>query len=144
FEWRYIASLPFLFTLFAGGAWLAYYLIFWLTLRLTHALAEPVDLTSTVRVAQSLTADRRNAMTQGFIVVSLLCLPIILFALDTRLFGLEEIAILMSGYIAFGLFLWLAIVSPGTAWGQWLVLGRFWLPLTGRLPWRVMTFLDDA
>ncbi|MFF9478633.1 helix-turn-helix domain-containing protein [Streptomyces sp. NPDC014733] len=31
-----------------------------------------------------------------------------------------------------------------TAWGQWLVLGRFWLPLTGRLPWAVTTFLDDA
>ncbi|GAA3189847.1 MULTISPECIES: helix-turn-helix domain-containing protein [Streptomyces] len=31
-----------------------------------------------------------------------------------------------------------------TAWGQWLVLGRFWLPLTGRLPWAVTAFLDDA
>ncbi|MFD9811701.1 helix-turn-helix domain-containing protein [Streptomyces sp. NPDC059080] len=31
-----------------------------------------------------------------------------------------------------------------TAWGQWLVLGRLWLPLTGRLPWAVVAFLDDA
>ncbi|MFF2512657.1 helix-turn-helix domain-containing protein [Streptomyces sp. NPDC058086] len=31
-----------------------------------------------------------------------------------------------------------------TAWGQWLVLSRIWLPLTGRLPWAVVTFLDDA
>lgn len=31
-----------------------------------------------------------------------------------------------------------------TAWGQWLVFARFWLPLTGRLPWRVAAFLDDA
>jgi transcriptional regulator with XRE-family HTH domain len=31
-----------------------------------------------------------------------------------------------------------------TAWGQWLVLSRIWLPLTGRLPWAVITFLEDA
>ncbi|MGW4238336.1 helix-turn-helix domain-containing protein [Streptomyces sp. NPDC004749] len=31
-----------------------------------------------------------------------------------------------------------------TAWGQWCVLSRVWLPLTGRLPWAVVTFLDDA
>lgn len=31
-----------------------------------------------------------------------------------------------------------------TAWGQWAVFGRFWLPLTGRLPWAVPEFLDDA
>jgi hypothetical protein len=31
-----------------------------------------------------------------------------------------------------------------TAWGQWVALARIWLPLTGRLPWRLLTFLDDA
>ncbi|MFJ7911174.1 NACHT domain-containing protein [Kitasatospora sp. NPDC096204] len=31
-----------------------------------------------------------------------------------------------------------------TAWGQWTVLARTWLPLTGRLPLAAMTFLDDA
>ncbi|MFF7750742.1 helix-turn-helix domain-containing protein [Streptomyces sp. NPDC007971] len=31
-----------------------------------------------------------------------------------------------------------------TTWGQWLVLTRIWLPLTGRLPWAVITFLEDA
>jgi hypothetical protein len=31
-----------------------------------------------------------------------------------------------------------------TAWGQWLLLVRFWLPLTGRLPWATADFLDDA
>jgi len=31
-----------------------------------------------------------------------------------------------------------------TAWGQWLVLSRFWWPVTGRLPWSIITFLDDA
>ncbi|WAL64649.1 helix-turn-helix domain-containing protein [Amycolatopsis cynarae] len=31
-----------------------------------------------------------------------------------------------------------------TAWGQWVLLSRFWLPLTGRLPWAMAAFLDDA
>ena len=31
-----------------------------------------------------------------------------------------------------------------TAWGQWVILSRVWLPLTGKLPWSMVTFLDDA
>ncbi|MFJ6617749.1 hypothetical protein ACIQOW_09295 [Kitasatospora sp. NPDC091335] len=31
-----------------------------------------------------------------------------------------------------------------TAWGQWTVVARVWLPLTGRLPGAAMTFLEDA
>lgn len=31
-----------------------------------------------------------------------------------------------------------------TAWGQWLTVARFWLPLTRRLPWDTAAFLDDA
>lgn len=38
----------------------------------------------------------------------------------------------------------LTIVFSDSAWGWWLVLSRVWLPLTGRLPWAVMGFLEDA
>ncbi|MFI6698969.1 helix-turn-helix domain-containing protein [Streptomyces sp. NPDC050509] len=31
-----------------------------------------------------------------------------------------------------------------TAWGQWVVFSRIWLPLTGKLPWDTEAFLDDA
>jgi len=31
-----------------------------------------------------------------------------------------------------------------TAWGQWVVFGRIWLPLTGQLPWAAAAFLKDA
>ncbi|MGW0791198.1 NACHT domain-containing protein [Streptomyces sp. NPDC002911] len=31
-----------------------------------------------------------------------------------------------------------------TAWGQWVALARIWLPLTRRLPWRLVAFLEDA
>jgi hypothetical protein len=43
-----------------------------------------------------------------------------------------------------GLAVWLVLGLVSTAWGQWLVLARFWLPLSGRLPWPLMDFLDDA
>lgn len=38
----------------------------------------------------------------------------------------------------------LGAVLTVTAWGQWIVLARIWLPLTGRLPFAVLAFLDDA
>lgn len=38
----------------------------------------------------------------------------------------------------------LGIGTGLTAWGQWVVLARVWLPLTGRLPWAPIAFLDDA
>ncbi|MFI9048160.1 helix-turn-helix domain-containing protein [Streptomyces sp. NPDC053427] len=38
----------------------------------------------------------------------------------------------------------LGYVFSLTAWGQWTVFSRIWLPLTGRLPWSLVTFLEDA
>lgn len=37
-----------------------------------------------------------------------------------------------------------AYILTLTAWGQWFVFARLWLPLTGRLPWRLPAFLEDA
>ncbi|MGA5817720.1 protein kinase domain-containing protein [Kitasatospora sp. NPDC094028] len=37
-----------------------------------------------------------------------------------------------------------AYVLGFTAWGQWLLLVRIWLPLTGKLPRDTITFLTDA
>ncbi|WP_020659457.1 NACHT domain-containing protein [Amycolatopsis benzoatilytica] len=31
-----------------------------------------------------------------------------------------------------------------TAWGQWVLFAKIWLPLSGRLPWAVTEFLGDA
>lgn len=38
----------------------------------------------------------------------------------------------------------LAYALSLTAWGQWILLARVWLPLTGRLPWSLPAFLRDA
>ena len=50
--------------------------------------------------------------------------------------------------LTYGLVLGLAVgwgvVLGLTAWGQWLVQARIWLPLNGRLPWALIAFLDDA
>ncbi|TDP94777.1 helix-turn-helix transcriptional regulator [Labedaea rhizosphaerae] len=46
--------------------------------------------------------------------------------------------------LAIGAVVGLAIGTCLSAWGQWLVFARVWLPLTGRLPWSVAAFLDDA
>ncbi|GAA5216596.1 NACHT domain-containing protein [Streptomyces thinghirensis] len=37
-----------------------------------------------------------------------------------------------------------AVGIGGFAWGRWLVIVRFWLPLRGQLPWRIWAFLNDA
>jgi hypothetical protein len=43
-----------------------------------------------------------------------------------------------------GLGIGLGALFSGTVWGQWVVFSRIWLPLTGRLPWAVMDFLEAA
>lgn len=35
-------------------------------------------------------------------------------------------------------------VLTETAWGQWVIYCRVWLPLKGQLPWRICKFLEDA
>ena len=49
----------------------------------------------------------------------------------------------LSSGLAAGLAVGLG-VGTLTAWGRWVLLARIWLPLTGRLPWAVNAFLDDA
>ncbi|MFE0459428.1 helix-turn-helix domain-containing protein [Kitasatospora sp. NPDC058965] len=43
-----------------------------------------------------------------------------------------------------GLVTALCYVLVATAWGQWLLFARLCLPLSGRLPWAGMAFLEDA
>jgi hypothetical protein len=58
-------------------------------------------------------------------------------------FGLIDVAVV--GWIgAIGGGVGALAAGLGKAWGRWLLLARFWLPLTRRLPWSVIAFLDDA
>jgi hypothetical protein len=61
------------------------------------------------------------------------------------IFGLDAMPahLLTIGFLG-GLLVILVSGLGRNAWGQWLILSRVLLPLTGRLPWGVLAFLDDA
>ncbi|MER7379086.1 hypothetical protein [Streptomyces lanatus] len=118
-----------------------------LTFHLLDLLETPLDIRSAVNPRRLLAVNRRAVTTQllvgapvfgvvvgvgGEIVVALLEGP------------LGPIVWLRAAGLVSGIACALAYALAVTAWGQWLVFARIWLPLTGRLPWDVMTFLDDA
>ncbi|APU15894.1 MULTISPECIES: helix-turn-helix domain-containing protein [Actinoalloteichus] len=115
------------------------------------ALETPLDLATVTGPASMLASNRRIALRQALIVTPLLTLAIGsvgaamagLFesSLGPLKWGMDSILITGGGGGVMGA----ACYCLGfTAWGQWLALTRIWLPLTGRVPWPVMTFLADA
>ncbi|MGW1954211.1 helix-turn-helix domain-containing protein [Streptomyces sp. NPDC001920] len=122
-----------------------------LTFCLLGLLETPLDLDSAVNPRGLLHTNRRTVTTQllvwaptfGAVVgfgsraaVDFLQGPLGPLAWPSE-------ASLLLGVIS-GLGAALGHVLTLTAWGQWLVLSRIWLPLTGRLPWALLTFLEDA
>lgn len=110
---------------------------------ITGKLAAAADVTEAVHIRDSIAADRISTI---FLTLAV-GLPL---GLWRGFYGFMP-----SGYedgfahaIEFGLssgFMWmLAFTLGSTAWGRWLISVRLWLPVTGRLPWRVVAFLDDA
>ncbi|MFD9500452.1 trypsin-like peptidase domain-containing protein [Streptomyces sp. NPDC060035] len=106
-------------------------------------LEVPIDIRSGVSSSALLSQDRRNVVfyllvwalvfgTGAGFANGLTTGPVwgILVGLA---FGIEAA---FGGGLAYGL--------SFTAWGQWVALARIWLPLTGQLPWRLISFLDDA
>lgn len=95
----------------------------------------PIDVRSTASPADLLRVNRTAVVIQSLVWGPALGLAVGIVG------GVAE-------GLAFGLVVGLGLgAGVGlslTAWGQWLVLGRLWLPLTGRMPWRVMAFLEDA
>ena len=124
---------------------------------LLAAAESPLDLRSAGSPAALLRADRRTVLVQ-----LLVFFPVFVVFVDTAgwllvtllnslpadaVFGVEftwgGLAGLVVGVVA-GLGGGVGYTLGLTAWGQWLVFARLWLPLTGRLPWTVAAFLDDA
>lgn len=108
---------------------------------LFYWLVSTADTARTSSPLASLRADRAAVVARGLSLmvlgtgISLLLLVGGLVADDRQLPGLSALV-----------FVW-APVGPLTiglsAWG-WLLPTRLWLCATGRLPWRLMAFLDDA
>lgn len=106
-------------------------LVFVLVAGLAFGLEAPVNAADVVSVAESLAWDRRNTIRKMLATGLAVGLP----------GGLPD-------GLADGLLLAVVVgfvgVRATNAWTYWLVLVRGWLPLTGRLPWRVQAFLTDA
>ena len=130
---------------FALGGGLAGGLMAW--------LEAPVGIEATSDPRGLLDLNRKTVFLQWLAVGPLLGLMaglgvgVIVKLLNGSLWGVT-LTWSLAGGIRFG---FLTAVGGGlgallslTAWGQWVVLARIWLPLTRRLPWRVMTFLEDA
>ncbi|MEX2969688.1 NACHT domain-containing protein [Streptomyces sp. C184] len=102
---------------------------------LLACLEAPLDLRSAAGPADLLHTSRRN------VVLHMLAWLLVLGLLAGLAKGpLAGLAFGIEGGFGGGLGYALSV----TAWGQWAALARTWLPLTGRLPWAVLAFLDDA
>ncbi|MGW7491931.1 NACHT domain-containing protein [Streptomyces sp. NPDC054786] len=121
-----------LFPLEVGlGAGLAFGIMAWLEV--------PMDISSAVSAADLLSTNRKNAAFQMLVWMLVIGLPA---GLGLGLMS-GPVRGLLAGLV-FGIGGGLGCGLSLTAWGQWVALSRMWLPLTGRLPWAVIAFLDDA
>ncbi|MFI1676447.1 NACHT domain-containing protein [Streptomyces sp. NPDC020607] len=104
---------------------------------LYRALSTPSDLIRAANPQVTLRTDRMASLSRSGVVAVMtggVCV-VLAWAFASR-GGLDHVAAQMwvpMGTAALAL----------TAWGQ-LAVARVWLALTGRLPWRIMTFLDEA
>ncbi|MFJ4776549.1 helix-turn-helix domain-containing protein [Streptomyces sp. NPDC088762] len=118
---------------------------------LMTVLEAPVDVTAAATPVSLLTSNRTTAARQFLILAPALTLAIafggyLIVHLLRGVMGPLNWEVLDSLFIGAvgGLGGAASYVLTFTAWGQWIVLARVWLPLTGRLPWNPAAFLDDA
>ncbi|MGW7332050.1 helix-turn-helix domain-containing protein [Streptomyces sp. NPDC054840] len=122
-----------------------------LVLGLVATLETPIDLGSAATPTDLLAINRSIVVRQALFLAPMLTLVI---AFGGRLMTelLQDVVGPLTWPMADGLALGavggvagaLSYVLAFTAWGQWVLLTRIWLPLTGRLPWATVAFLEDA
>ncbi|MEU0936760.1 helix-turn-helix domain-containing protein [Embleya sp. NPDC005971] len=118
---------------------------------LMAVLEAPLDITSAATPVTLLASNRATVSRQVLVLAPMLTLVI---ALGGRV--ITRLLQPLLGPLGWGLSDALFIAGVGglagsilyaflfTAWGQWVILTRVWLPLTGKLPWDTTAFLDDA
>ncbi|MEU9131635.1 helix-turn-helix transcriptional regulator [Kitasatospora sp. NPDC048540] len=114
-----------------------------LVFALIAVLEAPVRTESVVSPAGLLDMDRRNVAFH--LVTWALVIGLLVGLLNGIVYGPVrglEVGTVFGLEAAFGAGLGYGLSL--TAWGQWVALARIWLPLTGRLPWALIAFLDDA
>ncbi|QUQ63285.1 XRE family transcriptional regulator [Kutzneria sp. CA-103260] len=122
-----------------------------LVLGLMAVLEAPLDIGSAATPIGLLNTNRATVVRQVLMLAPMIAVTIIFggavvvdllqSSLGPLLWPLN--AALIIGIVG-GLSGALSYALAFTAWGQWVVLSRVWLPLTGRLPWATVTFLRDA
>ncbi|MFB7619446.1 XRE family transcriptional regulator [Kitasatospora sp. NPDC056181] len=118
---------------------------------LMAALEAPLDIASAATPVGLLSANRTTVGRQVLVLVPTLTLAI---ALGGRLIVdlLQVFLGPMKWQLPDGFFIGVVGGLGGTfsyalgftAWGQWVIFSRIWLPMTGNLPWDTVAFLDDA
>jgi hypothetical protein len=122
----------------------------WFVAISVRALGTWVDPKETVSLVKLLRTDRTTALREGLtfgLSVSTV-MWLVIWLLFEAAYGLPFGVVYGNGVWILN---WLIIAAGaalvwmlfGTMFGPWLI-ARFWLPLTGRLPWSVMEFLADA
>ncbi|MFE9927556.1 helix-turn-helix domain-containing protein [Streptomyces sp. NPDC005533] len=122
-----------------------------LVLGLMATLETPIDLGRAATPTDLLAVNRSIVVRQALLLAPMLTVVI---AFGGRLLTelLQDVVGPLTWPMADGLALGavggvagsLSYVLAFTAWGQWVLLARVWLPLTGRLPWATVAFLEDA
>jgi transcriptional regulator with XRE-family HTH domain len=118
---------------------------------LAAALESPLDISTAANPVGLLATNRTTVVRQVLALAPMLMITItfggglVVTALQGLLGPLiwEPWGALAIGTVG-GLTGALSYAFAFTAWGQWVILSRVWLPLTGKLPWSMVTFLDDA
>jgi hypothetical protein len=115
---------------------LAYGLLF----VVTSGFSAPVDIGTAISPDAVLRTDRRNTISR----IAVIGLAGAVLSLSSAFvgsfwYGVREVLFGLEMGLLFGV-----AVGLANAWIGWLVLVRVYLPLTGRLPWRIPRFLAEA
>lgn len=93
----------------------------------------PVD--TEMQTPRATMAKDRAVVLQTFAILAFMVVPALVFAsLDTT----WTTPVTVAGGVVAGMF-----TMPTSPW-VWFVLARWWFAARGKLPWRLMRFLDDA
>ncbi|WP_222131045.1 helix-turn-helix transcriptional regulator [Streptomyces sp. CFMR 7] len=114
-------------------------------------LEAPLDIAAAATPTRLLSVNRTTATQQLLVLAPLITLTIALTGYVVTNLPQEPIgpspwplqSALLVGTIG-GLGGSASYTLAFTAWGRWVSLSRVWLPLTGKLPWHTVAFLQDA
>lgn len=113
------------------STWINLGLLFGAAFGLADAFNAPIDIKLEVSPAVLL------AINRAFMIFYSLLIGLAYGSVLSVMLGLK-LGILLA--IVIGI-----LAATGiNSWGRWAVLVRFWLPLSGRVPWMAMAFLEDA